>query len=142
MSSVANYCMTLQLPTKVGVCKVINVDKIDFFKNEFLDFLERRYHSLFDKNDLYLKKDCSIQEILKNSYRNLDLSIELFLKAKEAGDVLTMAAALIRVRIFMGEISGVFGRAVGDIDLFIRISDDVVFPEDYKIPGHYKYPQV
>lgn len=87
-------------------------------------------------DDLYLAEDYSLVDSIQNDIKNINLSIALFMKAKDSNDEL----ALLRIRSFMMGVYGVFYQTVEDIDRLFKLPDEISFPEDYKIPEHYNYP--
>jgi len=119
---------------------MINISKLDEFKDAYLEVLKQKAGKKLNVDELYLSEDYSIVDSIQKDITNLNLTIELFLKAKENNDELAIQAALLRISAFLSGIYGVFEQAREDIDRFILIPDTVDFPEGYKIPEHYNYP--
>jgi hypothetical protein len=119
---------------------MIDISMLDKFKDAYLELLKHKAGKELDINNLYLEKDCSIVDSIQNSIKNLNLTIELFFKAKENNDELAMQAALLRISTFLSGIYGIFYQTTEDIDRFFKLPNGTSFPENYKIPEHYNYP--
>ncbi|CAM7957863.1 MULTISPECIES: hypothetical protein [Enterobacteriaceae] len=119
---------------------MIDISKLDKFKDAYLELLKHEAGDELDEDDLYLAEDYSIVESFQKDIKNLNLTIELFFTAKENKDELTMQAALLRISTFLSGISGIFEQTREDIDRYVKIPHIADFPENYKIPEHYNYP--
>lgn len=119
---------------------MIDIDSLDDFSREYLFFLKKAAGDELQVDDLYLAEDYSLVDSIQNDIKNINLSIALFMKAKDSNDELAMRAALLRIRSFMMGVYGVFYQTVEDIDRLFKLPDEISFPEDYKIPEHYNYP--
>ncbi|WP_233598564.1 hypothetical protein [Erwinia sp. 198] len=129
----------LQL-NKAEVAKMINIDSLDEFSREYLVFLKKQEGNELRDENLYLADDYSLVDSIQRDVKNINLSVELFIKAKNSNDELAMRAALLHIRSFMMGVSGAFYQAVEDIDIYFKIPNEKPFPEDYKVPEHYNYP--
>lgn len=119
---------------------MINIDSFDEFSREYLIFLKKTAGDILQGEELYLDEKNSLVESIQNDVKNINLSIELFLKAKKANDELAMRAALLNIRCFMMGLYGVFYQTVEDIERALNLPKNIPFPDDYKIPEHYHYP--
>ncbi|MBU5378125.1 MAG: hypothetical protein E6559_20280 [Pantoea sp.] len=119
---------------------MINIDSLDAFSHEFLAALEEVADGELQNEDVYLSRDYSLADCVQRDMKNINSAIELFIKARNSNDDLAMRAALLHIRSFMMGVSGVFYQTAEDIERFFKFSGDSTFPEDYKIPEHYKYP--
>ncbi|WP_339057766.1 hypothetical protein [Candidatus Regiella endosymbiont of Tuberolachnus salignus] len=119
---------------------MIDISVLDKFKDAYLELLKQSAGKGIDEDELYLAEDYSIAKSIQQDIKNLNLTIELFFKAKENNDGLAMQAALLRISTFLSGIYGVLEQTREDIDRFTRIPNTADFPEDYKIPEHYNYP--
>jgi len=119
---------------------MINIDSLDNFSEEYLVLIKKLAKDNFQDEDFYLAEDYSLVDSIKKDIKNINISIELFLNAKNNNDELAMRAALLRIRSFMMGVYGVFYQTVEDIDRFFELSKEITFPEEYKIPEHYNYP--
>lgn len=119
---------------------MINIDSLDEFSSEFLTLLKKLAGDELRDEDLYLAEDYSLVDSIQHDMKNINLSIALFIKAKNSHDELAMRAALLHIRSFMMGVYGVFYQTVEDIDRFFELPNETSFPEDYKIPEHYNYP--
>ncbi|WP_039057606.1 hypothetical protein [Enterobacter sp. Bisph1] len=118
---------------------MIDIGMLDKFKNAYLELLKQKAGKELDVDELYLAEDYSIVENLQRDIRNLNLTIELFFKAKESNDELAMQAALIRISTFLSGIYGIFYQVGEDIDRFTLLPGTEDFPMGYQIPKHYNY---
>ena len=119
---------------------MINIDSLDKFSHEYLILIKKMAKGKFKDEDLYLAEDHSLVDSIQKDIENINLSIELFIKAKNSNDELAMRAALLHIRIFMMGVYGVFYQTVEDIDRFFELPNEIPFPEHYKVPEHYNYP--
>ncbi|WP_241645605.1 hypothetical protein [Rosenbergiella metrosideri] len=119
---------------------MIDINKLDKFKDIYLDLLKHKLGKGLDEDELYLAEDYSIVESLERNMRNINSTIELFFKANENKDELAMQAALLRISTFLSGISGVFEQTKEDIDRYAKIPSLDDFPENYRIPKDYYYP--
>ncbi len=119
---------------------MINFDSLDAFSHEFLAALEEVADGELQNEDVYLSKDYSLADRVQRDMKNINGAIELFIKARNSNDDLAIRAALLHIRSFMMGVSGVFYQTAEDIERLFKFSGDSTFPEDYKIPEHYKYP--
>lgn len=119
---------------------MINIDSLDAFSHEFLVLLKKKAGNELHSEDLYLAEDYSLVDNIQRDMKKINLSIELFIKAKNNNDELAMRAALLHIRSFMMGVSGVFYQTAEDIERFFKLPGDLSFPADYKIPEHYNYP--
>lgn len=119
---------------------MIDISALDKFKDAYLNFLKKGIGNGLNEDEFYLAEDYSIVDSIQKGINNLNLTIELFLKAKENNDELAMQAALLRISTFLSGIYDVLDQTREDVDRFILIPDMADFPEGYKIPEHYNYP--
>ncbi|TCV91047.1 hypothetical protein [Biostraticola tofi] len=119
---------------------MINIDFLDEFSREYLIFLEKSVGEKLQSDEIYLAENHSVVDSIQSDIENINLSIALFIKARNNNDELAMRAALLHIRSFMMGVYGVFYQIVEDIDHFIELPDKISFPKDYKIPEHYNYP--
>ncbi len=119
---------------------MINIDSLDDFSQHYLTFLKKKIDSVILDEELYLAEGYSIVDSIEKDIKNINTTIEFFIKAKENNDELAVRAALLRIRCFMMGVYGVFYQTVEDIDRFMQLPKDEAFPDDYKIPEHYNYP--
>ncbi|ENM2496286.1 hypothetical protein [Serratia marcescens] len=119
---------------------MIDISMLDKFKDSYLELLKQKAGKELDMDNLYLEKDFSIVDSIQSSMKNLNLTIELFINAKEKSDELAMQAALLRISTFLSGIYGVFYQTAEDLDSFFKLPNGISFPENYKIPEHYNYP--
>lgn len=119
---------------------MIDINKIDLFKDGFLDVLKSDCQCSIDMDDLYFEKNYSIKGSLEMAHKNLILAIDFFKEAKDIGNLLDVSAALISVRVHMSHIDGVFDMSIKDMDLYVVDSVGCMLPENYQIPKHYNYP--
>lgn len=91
-------------------------------------------------DNLYLADAHSLVDSIQRDVKNLNLSFELFTKAKNNNDKLAMRASLLHIRGFMMGLSDIFYQTSEVIELFFKYSGDISFPDDYKVPEHYNYP--
>lgn len=119
---------------------MINIDSLDEFSREYLIFLKKKAGNKLRDENLYLADDYSLVDSIQRDVKNINLSVELFIKAKNRNDELAMRAALLHIRSFMMGVSGAFYQAVEDIDIYFKIPNEKPFPVDYKVPEHYNYP--
>lgn len=119
---------------------MIDINMLDKFKDAYLELLKQKAGKEINVDALYLAEDYSIVESIQRDIRNLNLTIDLFLKAKENNDELAIQAALLRISTFLSGIYGVFDQTREDIDRFTLIPDTADFPDGYKIPEYYNYP--
>lgn len=111
--------------------------EFDKFKNVYLELLKLKGE---DISELYLSEDYSVSNGINRNINNLELTFDLFFKAIQDKDELTIQAALLRISTFLSGISGALEQTREDVDIFIQLPNIADFPDDYKIPGHYNYP--
>ncbi|MGJ0481059.1 hypothetical protein [Pantoea agglomerans] len=119
---------------------MININLLDDFSCEFLNLMKNIGGDKFQNEKFYLAEGYSIADSIQRDINNINISIELFIKARNNNDELAMQAALLHIRTFMMGVYGVFYQTVEDIDHFLETPKEINFPADYKIPEHYNYP--
>ncbi|WP_257624424.1 hypothetical protein [Enterobacter cloacae] len=62
---------------------MIDISKLDKFKDAYLELLKHEAGEDLDEDDLYLAENYSLIEVFRKDMKNLNLTIELFLLQKK-----------------------------------------------------------
>ena len=62
---------------------MIDISKLDKFKDAYLELLKHEAGEDLDEDDLYLAENYSLIEVFQKDMKNLNLTIELFLLQKK-----------------------------------------------------------